>query len=81
MNTYARAWHIAGALYSQNSSECCIAIFGGNVHWNGFVGKRRNIGDVRMALFGKILFFHNIVVLSCYEMQEYHLYQDYVQEL
>ena len=66
MNTYARAWHTAGPLYYSNSNECRLAIFGGNVHWDGFVGKRRNIGDVRVALFGE--FAANPVPLPCKQL-------------
>lgn len=55
VNTYARAWHIAGPLYYTNSTECRLAIFGGNVHWDGFVGKRRNIGDIRIVTFGRLV--------------------------
>ena len=61
VNTYARAWQIVGPLHYPGSTECQLAIFGGNVHWDGFVGKRRNIGDIRIAFFGQL---HNVQVHS-----------------
>ena len=57
VNTYARAWQVVGPLHYPGSTECQLAVFGGNVHWDGFVGKRRNIGDIRIAFFGQL---HNV---------------------
>jgi len=52
-----RSWHIAAPMYSSNSSansvECQVAIFGGNVHSEGYTGKRRTAGEARILSFGQ----------------------------
>ena len=50
---FPRSWHIAAPMYSANSVECQVAIFGGNVHSEGYTGKRHNAGDARILSFGQ----------------------------
>lgn len=53
-----RSWHIAQPLYNYTSTECCVAIFGGNVHVEGMWGDRKNAADLTILSFGQLL--------SCY---------------
>ena len=53
-----RSWHIAQPLYNYTSTECRVAIFGGNVHVEGMWGDRKNAADLTILSFGQLL--------SCY---------------
>lgn len=53
IDMFPRSWHIAAPLYSANSAACQVAIFGGNVHSEGYTGKRRNAADIRILSFGQ----------------------------
>jgi hypothetical protein len=52
IDLFPRSWHTATPLYYPNSTECRLAVFGGNVHCDGLTGKRRNTGDMRVLSFG-----------------------------
>lgn len=50
-----RSWHIAQPLYNYTSTECRVAIFGGNVHVEGMWGDRKNAADLTILSFGQLL--------------------------
>ncbi len=53
INTKPRSWHIAQPLYSDVSTECLVAIFGGNVHIDRMWGDRTDAADLKILRFGK----------------------------
>ena len=49
-----RSWYIACPVYSRASTECQVAVFGGNVHVVETLGDRIDIADLKILAFGKV---------------------------
>ncbi len=53
INMRPRSWHVAQSLHGAAvSTECEVAIFGGNVHIDRMWGDRTDAADLRILRFG-----------------------------
>ena len=57
-----RSWHVSQPLYNCTSTECRVAIFGGNVHVEGMWGDRKNAADLTILSFGQCVYIVKVLL-------------------